>query len=164
MVVMTELPSRGPALFSVLGLCCPFKPQEPRTAGAAVTPFRRRGRGSCLWPVGWIHTRSSLLHSYAGFYPQLRYQVGNTYGRTTAQLLTDASVQKSPCSVLSPIAKPKFIEDFSKSKPPFTPCHELTEPYVPQYTSKPPPPAHRPCSPGDAPCPLWLKAALSIQV
>ncbi|MBV96248.1 hypothetical protein ESR_07235, partial [Eschrichtius robustus] len=74
-------------------------------------------------------------HGYAGFYPQLRYQVGNTYGRTTAQLLTDASVQKSPCSVLSPIAKPKFIEDFSKSKPPFTPCRELTEPYVSQYTS-----------------------------
>lgn len=42
MVVMTELPSRGPALFSVLGLCCPFKPQEPRTAGTAVTPFCRR--------------------------------------------------------------------------------------------------------------------------
>ncbi|KAF1580198.1 UNVERIFIED_CONTAM: hypothetical protein FQV15_0000535, partial [Eudyptes pachyrhynchus] len=54
---------------------------------------------------------------YAGFYPQLRYQVGNTYGRTTAQLLTDPSVQKSPCSVLSPMTKPKFIEDFSKSKP-----------------------------------------------
>ncbi|KAB0390877.1 hypothetical protein E2I00_003319, partial [Balaenoptera physalus] len=74
---------------------------------------------------------------YAGFYPQLRYQVGNTYGRTTAQLLTDASVQKSPCSVLSPIAKPKFIEDFSKSKPPFTPCRELTESYVSQYTTVP---------------------------
>lgn len=42
MVVMTELPSRGPALFSVLGLCCPLKPQEPRTAGAAVTPCCRR--------------------------------------------------------------------------------------------------------------------------
>ena len=61
--------------------------------------------------------------------------MGNTYGRTTAQLLTDASVPKSPCSVLSPIAKPKYIEDFSKSKPPFTPCRELIEPYVSQYTS-----------------------------
>ncbi|XP_024618328.1 protein FAM166A [Neophocaena asiaeorientalis asiaeorientalis] len=75
------------------------------------------------------------IPGYAGFYPQLRYQVGNTYGRTTAQLLTDASVPKSPCSVLSPIAKPKSIEDFSKSKPPFTPCRELIEPYVSQYTS-----------------------------
>ncbi|KAM7092818.1 ciliary microtubule inner protein 2A [Molossus nigricans] len=71
---------------------------------------------------------------YAGFYPQLRYQVGNTYGRTTAQLLTDPSVQKSPCSVLSPISKPKFIEDFSKSKPPLVPCRDLMEPYIPHYT------------------------------
>ncbi|XP_058380607.1 protein FAM166A [Diceros bicornis minor] len=71
---------------------------------------------------------------YAGFYPQLRYQVGNTYGRTTAQLLTDPSVRKSPCSVLSPISKPKFTEDFSKSKPPLIPCRDLTEPYIPHYT------------------------------
>uniref|UniRef100_A0A8C9P0H1 Family with sequence similarity 166 member A n=1 Tax=Spermophilus dauricus TaxID=99837 RepID=A0A8C9P0H1_SPEDA len=74
------------------------------------------------------------IPGYAGFYPQLRYQVGNTYGRTTAQLLTDPSVQKSPCSVLSPISKPKFIEDFSKSKPPFIPCRDLNEPYIPHYT------------------------------
>ncbi|XP_032722212.1 protein FAM166A [Lontra canadensis] len=74
------------------------------------------------------------IPGYAGFYPQLRYQVGNTYGRTTAQLLTDPSVQKSPCSVLSPISKPKFIEDFSKPKPPWIPCRDLTEPYVPHYT------------------------------
>ncbi|XP_054440082.1 ciliary microtubule inner protein 2A [Pteronotus mesoamericanus] len=71
---------------------------------------------------------------YAGFYPQLRYQVGNTYGRTTAQLLTDPSVRKSPCSVLSPTSKPNFIEDFSKSKPPVIPCRDLTEPYIPHYT------------------------------
>ncbi|KAM5259658.1 ciliary microtubule inner protein 2A isoform 2-T2 [Hipposideros larvatus] len=74
------------------------------------------------------------MSSYAGFYPQLRYQVGNTYGRTTAQLLTDPSVQKSPCSVLSPISKPKFIEDFSKSKPPLMPCRDLMEPYIPHYS------------------------------
>nr|XP_038961119.1 protein FAM166A isoform X2 [Rattus norvegicus] len=76
------------------------------------------------------------IPGYAGFYPQLRYQVGNTYGRTTAQLLTDPSVQKSPCSVLSPMSKPKFIEDFSKSKPPWMPCRDLTEPYIPHYTSR----------------------------
>nr|XP_012639937.1 protein FAM166A isoform X3 [Microcebus murinus] len=74
------------------------------------------------------------IHSYAGFYPQLRYQVGNTYGRTTAQLLTDPSVQKSPCSVLSPMSKPKFIEDYSRSKPPWVPCRDLSEPYIPLYT------------------------------
>nr|XP_025720641.1 protein FAM166A isoform X2 [Callorhinus ursinus] len=76
------------------------------------------------------------IPGYAGFYPQLRYQVGDTYGRTTAQLLTDPSVQKSPCSVLSPISKPKFIEDFSKSKPPPIPHRDLTEPYVPHYTGR----------------------------
>lgn len=110
----------------------------------------------CLWPGGWIHTllsgalpsptgpasSSSSLCSYAGFYPQLRYQVGNTYGRTTAQLLTDPSVRKSPCSVLSPTSKPKFIEDFSKSKPPWIPCRDLIEPYIPHYTGESP--AHRP--------------------
>ncbi|XP_020936851.1 protein FAM166A [Sus scrofa] len=78
------------------------------------------------------------IPGYAGFYPQLRYQVGDTYGRTTAQLLTDPSVRKSPCSVLSPIAKPKFIEDFSKSKPPLVPCRDLTEPYLPHYTGRKP--------------------------
>ncbi|KAM5298585.1 ciliary microtubule inner protein 2A [Ctenodactylus gundi] len=73
------------------------------------------------------------IPGYAGFYPQLRYQVGNTYGRTTAQLLTDPSVQKSPCSVLAPMSKPRFIEDFSKPKPPWVPCRDLTEPYIPHY-------------------------------
>ncbi|XP_040860510.1 protein FAM166A [Ochotona curzoniae] len=74
------------------------------------------------------------IPGYAGFYPQLRYQVGNTYGRTTAQLLTDPSVRKSPCSVLSPISKPKFIEDFSQSSHPRVPCRDLTEPHIPHYT------------------------------
>lgn len=90
--------------------------------------------------------------SYAGFYPQLRYQVGNTYGRTTAQLLTDPSVQKSPCSVLSPISKPKFIEDFSKPQPPSIPCRDLAEPYIPHYTGEPGP--RRP--PSATPAPLLL--------
>ncbi|XP_042101293.1 ciliary microtubule inner protein 2A isoform X1 [Ovis aries] len=74
------------------------------------------------------------IPGYAGFYPQLRYRVGDTYGRTTAQLLTDPSVQKSPCSVLAPIAKPRFVEDFSEPKPPSVPCRDLTEPYIPHYT------------------------------
>ncbi|XP_042529222.1 protein FAM166A [Dipodomys spectabilis] len=78
------------------------------------------------------------IPGYAGFYPQLRYQVGNTYGRTTAQLLTDPSVQKSPCSILSPMSKPKFIEDVSKPKAPWVPCRDLNEPYVPQYSGPKP--------------------------
>lgn len=73
----------------------------------------------------------------------MRYQVGNTYGRTTARLLTDPSVPKSPCSVLSPIAKPRF-EDFSKPKTPFIPCRDLSEPDVPHYTGELP--AHKPCA------------------
>ncbi|XP_058515728.1 protein FAM166A isoform X4 [Ochotona princeps] len=76
------------------------------------------------------------IPGYAGFYPQLRYQVGNTYGRTTAQLLTDPSVRKSPCSVLSPISKPKFIEDFSQPSHHRVPCRDLTEPHIPHYTGK----------------------------
>ncbi|XP_012300596.2 ciliary microtubule inner protein 2A [Aotus nancymaae] len=75
------------------------------------------------------------IPGYAGFYPQLRFQAGNTYGRTTGRLLTDPSVQKSPCSVLSPMSKPKFTEDFSQSRPPRVPCRDLTEPYVPHYAS-----------------------------
>ncbi|XP_004714528.1 protein FAM166A [Echinops telfairi] len=74
------------------------------------------------------------IPGYAGFYPQLRYQVGNTYGRATAQLLTDPSVRKSPCSVLSPMSTAKFIEDFSKPKPPWVPCRDLMQPYIPHYT------------------------------
>ena len=88
--------------------------------------------------------------------------MGDTYGRTTAQLLTDPSVQKSPCSVLAPVAKPRFIEDFSEPKPPSVPCRDLTEPYVPHYTGEPPtPPAPAPPCPRMLSCLLWLKAALS---
>ncbi|XP_074145151.1 ciliary microtubule inner protein 2A isoform X2 [Sminthopsis crassicaudata] len=56
------------------------------------------------------------IPGYAGFYPQLRYQVGYTYGRTTAQVLTDPTVNKSPCSVLAPLSKPTPIEDHSHDK------------------------------------------------
>lgn len=76
------------------------------------------------------------MGSYAGFYPQLRFQVGNTYGHTTAQLLTDPGVHKSPCSVLSPITKPKFIEDYSQPKAPFVSCRDLLEPHIPHYSGE----------------------------
>lgn len=120
----------------MLGVCCPFKPRGPRARGHHA-PTARLGLATGLAPAldHWPHPTSSP-RSYAGFYPQLRYQVGDTYGRTTARLLTDPSVQKSPCSVLSPISKPKFIEDFSKSKPPFMPCRDLAEPYIPHYTGE----------------------------
>lgn len=62
--------------------------------------------------------------------------MGHTYGHTTAQLLTDPSVQKSPCSVLSSIAKPKFTEDYSKPKTAFVPCRDLLEPHIPHYSGE----------------------------
>jgi hypothetical protein len=34
------------------------------------------------------------------------------------------------------MTKPKFIEDFSKPKPPWIPCRDLTEPYIPHYTGE----------------------------
>ncbi|XP_068104816.1 ciliary microtubule inner protein 2A isoform X2 [Hyperolius riggenbachi] len=46
------------------------------------------------------------IPGYAGFCPQLRYQVGNSYGSTTSHILADPTVAKSPRSVLSPIKQP----------------------------------------------------------
>lgn len=77
-----------------------------------------------------------FVSSYAGFYPQIRYQVGKTYGRTTSQLLTDPEIQRSPCSVLAPLIKPKFIEDFSQRR---IPTHEMMDQYqsyIPRYTGE----------------------------
>ncbi|XP_072489237.1 ciliary microtubule inner protein 2A isoform X2 [Notamacropus eugenii] len=74
------------------------------------------------------------IPGYAGFYPQLRYQVGYTYGRTTAQVLTDPTVNKSPCSVLAPLTKPKFIEDFSQNKTSHAQHMDANQPYIPHHT------------------------------
>lgn len=175
--VPSPLPSVSPLLPSdgggdtaglVPGMCCPFSLDSPEPRLCALHP---EGSRSGTWP-GTGGLAPALTHrpclllpslptpSYAGFYPQLRYQVGNTYGRTTAQLLTDPSVQKSPCSVLSPISKPKFVEDFSKPQPPLIPCRDLAEPYIPHYTGEPRPrrPPLRDSSPAAA------HAALSTQV
>lgn len=135
-------------------MCCPLSLDSPGALShCALHPEVQVEYLARDWrPAPALTHRPCLLlpsfhtPSYAGFYPQLRYQVGNTYGRTTAQLLTDPSVQKSPCSVLSPISKPKFVEDFSKSQPPPVPCRDLAEPYVPHYTGEPRP-AARPLAP-----------------
>ncbi|XP_044519859.1 protein FAM166A [Gracilinanus agilis] len=74
------------------------------------------------------------IPGYAGFYPQLRYQVGYTYGRTTAKILTDPTVNKSPCSVLAPISKPKFIEDFSHDKTSHAQWMDENQPHFPHYS------------------------------
>uniref|UniRef100_A0A8C3S8Y8 Ciliary microtubule inner protein 2A-C-like domain-containing protein n=1 Tax=Chelydra serpentina TaxID=8475 RepID=A0A8C3S8Y8_CHESE len=72
--------------------------------------------------------------TYGGFYPQVRYQVGETYGKTTSRLLTDPRVPKSPCSVLAPLAKPRFIEDFSGTKHPSKQMLDQNYSYFPGYT------------------------------
>ncbi|XP_071980065.1 ciliary microtubule inner protein 2A isoform X2 [Engystomops pustulosus] len=46
------------------------------------------------------------IPGYEGFFPQLRYQLGHTYGTTTSRLLTDPSIMKSPHSLLSPLRPP----------------------------------------------------------
>uniref|UniRef100_A0A8D2IY58 Family with sequence similarity 166 member A n=1 Tax=Varanus komodoensis TaxID=61221 RepID=A0A8D2IY58_VARKO len=78
------------------------------------------------------------IPGYGGFYPQVRYQLGKTYGRTTCEMLTDPGVHKSPCSVLAPLTRPKFIEDYSRRN---LPEHEMVmdqyQKYVPGYTGEP---------------------------
>ncbi|NXE46425.1 F166A protein, partial [Casuarius casuarius] len=54
--------------------------------------------------------------SYEGFVPQYGYQFGETFGKTTFRLLTDPNVRKSPRSLLAPLQKLRFIEDFSGTK------------------------------------------------
>ncbi|XP_063000922.1 ciliary microtubule inner protein 2A [Elgaria multicarinata webbii] len=75
------------------------------------------------------------IPGYGGFYPQVRYQLGKTYGRTTCDMLTDREVHKSPCSVLAPLVRPKFIEDYSHRN---VPEHEMMmdqyQTYIPGYT------------------------------
>lgn len=66
------------------------------------------------------------LSSYEGFLPQYNYQFGETYGKTTYRLLTDPHIRRSPRSVLAPLCKPRFIEDFSGTQhglQPFLPAH-----------------------------------------
>uniref|UniRef100_H9GJB5 Ciliary microtubule inner protein 2A-C-like domain-containing protein n=1 Tax=Anolis carolinensis TaxID=28377 RepID=H9GJB5_ANOCA len=81
------------------------------------------------------------IPGYSGFYPQVRYQVGKTYGRTTNDILTDPEVYKSPNSVLTPISRPKFIEDFSRRPRPTPEPMDQHQNYIPGYTG-----GHPPCS------------------
>ncbi|KAM9256738.1 ciliary microtubule inner protein 2A [Cariama cristata] len=56
------------------------------------------------------------IPGYQGFVPQYNYQCGETFGKTTYRLLTDPGVGKSPRSLLAPLPKQKFVEDFSGTK------------------------------------------------
>uniref|UniRef100_A0A8C8SYM2 Ciliary microtubule inner protein 2A-C-like domain-containing protein n=1 Tax=Pelusios castaneus TaxID=367368 RepID=A0A8C8SYM2_9SAUR len=85
----------------------------------------------------WPDPSSYAIHTcpYGGFYPQIRYQIGETYGKTTSRLLTDPNVHKSPCSVLAPLGKPRFIEDFSGTKHPSKQMLDQNYSYFPGYTA-----------------------------
>nr|XP_020664840.1 protein FAM166A isoform X1 [Pogona vitticeps] len=74
------------------------------------------------------------IPGYGGFYPQVRYQVGRTYGRTTYDMLTDPEVQKSPASILAPLSKPKFIEDYSRRQIPPDDLLDQHQRYIPGFT------------------------------
>ncbi|XP_025021715.1 protein FAM166A isoform X2 [Python bivittatus] len=74
------------------------------------------------------------IPGYGGFYPQVRYHVGQSYGRTTSRMLTDPEVRKSPCSVLAPLKRPKFIEDFTQQKLPGQDRMDQFQSYIPGYT------------------------------
>uniref|UniRef100_A0A8B9ZTI1 Family with sequence similarity 166 member A n=1 Tax=Anas zonorhyncha TaxID=75864 RepID=A0A8B9ZTI1_9AVES len=70
---------------------------------------------------------------YEGFVPQYNYQFGETYGKTTYRLLTDPHVRKSPRSVLAPLCKQRFIEDFSGTQgglQPYLPRHPGERPLI----------------------------------
>ncbi|KAJ1145356.1 hypothetical protein NDU88_011645 [Pleurodeles waltl] len=54
------------------------------------------------------------IPGYSGFYPQLRYQIGSTFGTATNHLLTDPTIDKSPKSVLAPLSKPKLPWDLGR--------------------------------------------------
>ncbi|XP_077779118.1 ciliary microtubule inner protein 2A-like [Podarcis muralis] len=78
------------------------------------------------------------IPGYSGFYPQVRYQLGKPYGRLTCDVLTDPQVQKSPVSVLAPLAKPKFLNDFTSRDRPFRQCMDQHQNYIPGYSGSAP--------------------------
>ncbi|XP_047906646.2 ciliary microtubule inner protein 2A isoform X1 [Anser cygnoides] len=149
----------------------PEKPEEPRGVAGSTTvpgsitevsrvtaaspPCRRSchcamtaPRESSLFPPHPHH-----VPGYEGFVPQYNYQFGETYGKTTYRLLTDPHVRKSPRSVLAPLCKQRFIEDFSGTQgglQPYLPGHPgyfrheragaMTNFPEPVFGPKPPPP------------------------
>ncbi|XP_038623647.1 protein FAM166A isoform X2 [Tachyglossus aculeatus] len=102
-----------------------------------------------------LNPEPHYIPGYTGFYPQLHYQLGQTYGKTTARLLADPTGSKKSRSLLSPLAKPKFPEGLSQEKPPDPGDMDLHQAYVPHYTGFKPHRdfrvAGRYCPPGTAP-------------
>ncbi|XP_054140135.1 protein FAM166A [Melozone crissalis] len=54
--------------------------------------------GKSIFPENPYH-----IPGYGGYVPQFTFTFGDTYGRTTHELLTDPSVRKSPRSLLAPL-------------------------------------------------------------
>ncbi|XP_030915092.1 protein FAM166A [Geospiza fortis] len=55
-------------------------------------------RGKSIFPENPYH-----IPGYGGYVPQFTFTFGDTYGRTTHELLTDPNVRKSPRSLLAPL-------------------------------------------------------------
>uniref|UniRef100_F6TYQ8 Family with sequence similarity 166 member A n=1 Tax=Ornithorhynchus anatinus TaxID=9258 RepID=F6TYQ8_ORNAN len=81
-----------------------------------------------------LNPEPHYIPGYTGFYPQLHYQLGQTYGKTTARLLADPMGSKKSCTLLSPLTAPKFTEDLSKEKRPDPRDTDLHQAYIPHYT------------------------------
>uniref|UniRef100_A0A8C0GB46 Ciliary microtubule inner protein 2A-C-like domain-containing protein n=1 Tax=Chelonoidis abingdonii TaxID=106734 RepID=A0A8C0GB46_CHEAB len=109
----------------------PWSRRHSPGALQSILPPRQAGL-SDIWSLNHNHKIFTL---YGGFYPQIRYQIGETYGKTTSRLLTDPSVLKSPCSVLAPLVKPRFLEDFSGTKHPSNQMLDQNYSYFPGYTA-----------------------------
>ncbi|XP_061460519.1 ciliary microtubule inner protein 2A isoform X2 [Rhineura floridana] len=126
------------------------------------SPWRCKATMTAAQKCSFFPQEPYYIPGYGGFYPQVRYQVGKPYGRITSELLTNPEVQKSPCSVLTPLIRPKFIEDFSCRDPP---CHEMMDQYqsyIPGYTGREPkPPLPRSSLPAD---PQTRTSASSVQL
>ncbi|XP_070614536.1 ciliary microtubule inner protein 2A [Erythrolamprus reginae] len=98
---------------------------------------QRRRRGPTMTAAqkcSFFPQEPYYIPGYGGFYPQVRYHVGQSYGRTTSRMLTDPEVRKSPYSVLTPLKRPKFTEDFSQQQLPALDRMEQGQSYVPGYT------------------------------
>ena len=90
-------------------------------------------------------SKLTLLHDfsrYCGYCPQFKYQIGETFGRTTSQLLTTSSVASSGKPVLSDIVpQPRPPKDDRKALIAAR-CRnlgdqKLCDEMVPNYTGKP---------------------------
>ena len=63
---------------------------------------------------------ANYLYRYSGFCPQLKYRIGETYGRTTSRLLGDEKVASSgqyACDVIRPQEGGFQLKSYCKAMP-----------------------------------------------